>query len=142
MPVLPQYSYGFSRISIIPWITPNPLNILKHFKTSGEYPRSCHGLAKDRHSFVTVSLRFFTYAAGLMIRGDPASEPGQWDSGLIKTKHCFTVESIGGGTKIRKLYPTGFCFMDSPLLKSAHTCTCVADSEGEGKQQKTTPGCS
>ena len=29
--------------------------------------------------FVTVSIRLFMDAPGLTIRGDPASEPGQWD---------------------------------------------------------------
>ena len=71
MPVLPRYCYGLPRL-------------FKHFKTSGE-SRNCHGLAKDRQGFVTVSLGFFTDAPGLTIRDDPASKPGQWDLGLALT---------------------------------------------------------
>ena len=65
---------------------PDHPDCFKHFKTTGEYydchgsPRSCHGLAKDRQGFVTVSL--YTVLHGcprIDDPGDPASEPGQWD---------------------------------------------------------------
>ena len=90
MPVLPRYCYGLPRISIIPWITPIVLNILKHLGSNPDRhgsPRNCHGQAKDLQGFVTVSLQFFVDAPGLKIRGYPASEPGQWDLGLTLTSH-------------------------------------------------------
>ena len=65
-----------------PRITQNVLNIEKHPGSNPDSqgsPRSCHGQAKDRQGFLTVSLWFFTDALGWTIRGDPASEPGQWD---------------------------------------------------------------
>ena len=80
-PRICQYCYTLPWISIIPRITPIVLNILKH---QGSNPdrhsslMSCHGLAKVS----SVSLQFFMDAPGLTIRGDPASEPGQWDLGF------------------------------------------------------------
>ena len=91
-----RYCYGLTRIPIIPRVTPIVLNILKHPGSIPDRlgsPRSCHGLVKDRQGFVTVSLRFFTDHPGLTIRGDPASEPGQWDFGFSLPCHfsvlCF-----------------------------------------------------
>ena len=71
-----------------PRITPIVLNILKHPGNNPDCqgsPWSCHGRAKLRQGFVTMTLRFFTDAPGSMTRGDPAPEPGQWNLGLKDT---------------------------------------------------------
>ena len=92
MPRICRYCYGLSRISIIPRITPIVFlnKILKHQRSNPDrhgWPSSCHGLAKDRQGFVTVSLRFFTDAPGLTVRGDSASEPGHWDLGFSRANN-------------------------------------------------------
>ena len=87
-PRICRYCHGIATV----WsgfYNPNQSDCLKHFKTATgvsrivmvakELPRTSHGLATNRQGFVKVSLRSFTDASGLRIRGDPASAPGQWD---------------------------------------------------------------
>ena len=90
VPRICRYCYGLPRISIIPRVTQIVLNILIHPGSNPDRhgsPRSCHRLAKDRQGFVTVSLRFFTDAPGLTVRGDSASEPEQWELGFIRVNN-------------------------------------------------------